>query len=183
MFSSKDVPAVGVSIGIERVFNLLEDKIMAGCKDESGAASGKIRETDTEVIACDILHCSQRLVRVSAPRKLRSLQMLLAWGVKRFYYLYDRLEKATENCLLSVALQCFCKIPADLQDAMMKSSSAGSMLALHLVMCTVQCMLPTVMSHRRLALLLLLCCTCGKLLSNIRPQLTGCCASTLSVFA
>ena len=49
MFSSKDVPAVGVSIGIERVFNLLEDKIMAGCKDESGAVSGKIRETDTEV--------------------------------------------------------------------------------------------------------------------------------------
>ena len=49
MFSSKDVPAVGVSIGIERVFNLLEDKIMAGCKDESGAVCGKIRETDTEV--------------------------------------------------------------------------------------------------------------------------------------
>lgn len=49
MFSSKDVPAVGVSVGIERVFNLLEDKIMAGCKDESGAVSGKIRETDTEV--------------------------------------------------------------------------------------------------------------------------------------
>ena len=49
MFSSKDVPAVGVSIGIERVFNLLDDKIMAGCKDESGTVSGKIRETDTEV--------------------------------------------------------------------------------------------------------------------------------------
>ena len=49
MFSSKDVPAVGVSVGIERVFNLLEDKIMAGCKDESGAVCGKIRETDTEV--------------------------------------------------------------------------------------------------------------------------------------
>lgn len=51
MFSSKDVPAVGVSVGIERVFNLLEDKIMAGCKDESGAVCGKIRETDTEVTA------------------------------------------------------------------------------------------------------------------------------------
>ena len=49
MFSSKDVPAVGVSVGIERVFNLLEDKITAGCKDASGAVSGKIRETDTEV--------------------------------------------------------------------------------------------------------------------------------------
>lgn len=51
MFSSKDVPAVGVSVGIERVFNLLEDKIMTGCKDESGAVCGKIRETDTEVTA------------------------------------------------------------------------------------------------------------------------------------
>ena len=50
MFSSKDVPAVGVSIGIERVFNLLEDKIMAGCKDGSGAVCGKIRETATEVL-------------------------------------------------------------------------------------------------------------------------------------
>ncbi|DBA86294.1 TPA: hypothetical protein ACH3X1_005790 [Trebouxia sp. C0004] len=54
MFSSKDVPAVGVSIGIERVFNLLEDKIMAGCKDESGAVCGKIRETDTEVLVTSI---------------------------------------------------------------------------------------------------------------------------------
>ena len=50
MFSSKDVPAVGVSIGIERVFNLLEDKMMARCRDETGAVSGKIRETGTEVI-------------------------------------------------------------------------------------------------------------------------------------
>ena len=57
MFSSKDVPAVGVSVGIERVFNLLEDKIMAGCKDKSGAVCGKIRETDTEVT--DLMLCFQ----------------------------------------------------------------------------------------------------------------------------
>ena len=57
MFSSKDVPAVGVSVGIERVFNLLEDKIMAVCKDESGAVCGKIRETDTEVT--DLIFCLQ----------------------------------------------------------------------------------------------------------------------------
>lgn len=49
MFSSKDVPAVGISVGIERIFNLLEDKIMAGCRDESGAVTGKIKETATQV--------------------------------------------------------------------------------------------------------------------------------------
>jgi len=58
MFSSKDVPAVGVSIGIERVFNLLEDKVMAGCKDESGAVCGKIRETDTEVTDLCLTHAA-----------------------------------------------------------------------------------------------------------------------------
>ena len=62
MFSSKDVPAVGVSIGIERVFNLLEDKVMAGCKDESGAVCGKIRETDTEVIDLCTAHAACQLV-------------------------------------------------------------------------------------------------------------------------
>ena len=54
MFSSKDVPAVGVSIGIERIFNLLEDKVMADCRDESGAVTGKIKETATQVESCDI---------------------------------------------------------------------------------------------------------------------------------
>ena len=58
MFSSKDVPAVGVSIGIERVFNLLEDKVMAGCKDESGVVCGKIRETDTEVTDLCLAHAA-----------------------------------------------------------------------------------------------------------------------------
>lgn len=54
MFSSKDVPAVGVSIGIERIFNLLEDKVMADCRDESGAVTGKIKETATQVLSRDM---------------------------------------------------------------------------------------------------------------------------------
>ena len=49
MFSSKDVPAVGVSVGIERIFNLLEDKIFAQCRDEAGTVTGKIKETSTQV--------------------------------------------------------------------------------------------------------------------------------------
>ena len=64
MFSSKDVPAVGVSIGIERVFNLLEDKVMAGCKDESGVVCGKIRETDTEVTDPCLVHAACLLMTI-----------------------------------------------------------------------------------------------------------------------
>ncbi len=30
MFSGKDVPAVGVSIGIERVFNIMEEQVGVG---------------------------------------------------------------------------------------------------------------------------------------------------------
>ena len=61
MFSSKDVPAVGVSIGIERIFNLLEDKVTADCRDESGAVTGKIKETATQVIASSlVLHLSAK---------------------------------------------------------------------------------------------------------------------------
>lgn len=45
MFSGKDVPAVGVSIGIERVFAIMEGQMR-----ERAAASGRqIRATDTQV--------------------------------------------------------------------------------------------------------------------------------------
>lgn len=45
MFSGKDVPAVGVSVGIERVFSIMEAQAR-----ERAAASGKgIRATDTQV--------------------------------------------------------------------------------------------------------------------------------------
>jgi histidyl-tRNA synthetase len=32
MFSGKDIPAIGVSIGIERVFSILEEKIASQCR-------------------------------------------------------------------------------------------------------------------------------------------------------
>lgn len=45
MFSGKDVPAVGVSIGIERVFAIMEARMR-----EAAAASGQlIRESETQV--------------------------------------------------------------------------------------------------------------------------------------
>ncbi len=50
MFSSSDVPAVGVSIGIERVFAIMEAQARA-----AAAASGTaIRATATEVLVASI---------------------------------------------------------------------------------------------------------------------------------
>lgn len=39
MFSGKDIPAIGVSIGIERVFSILEEKL-----------SNKVRATTTQIV-------------------------------------------------------------------------------------------------------------------------------------
>lgn len=46
MFSGKQVPAVGVSLGIERIFSLLEQKY----KSQAEASGGRIRETKTQVL-------------------------------------------------------------------------------------------------------------------------------------
>ena len=46
MYSGRDVPAVGVSIGIERVFTILNDQMK-----ERAAASGRaVRTTQTQVL-------------------------------------------------------------------------------------------------------------------------------------
>lgn len=50
MFSGKDVPAVGVSIGIERVFAIAEAQARARAA-ESGTA---IRATETQVLVASI---------------------------------------------------------------------------------------------------------------------------------
>ncbi|PNH03565.1 Histidine--tRNA ligase [Tetrabaena socialis] len=50
MFSGKDVPAVGVSIGIERVFAIMEQQVR-----ERAAASGKpVRAVETDVLVGSI---------------------------------------------------------------------------------------------------------------------------------
>ncbi len=50
MFSNKEVPAVGVSIGIERVFAIIE----AQMKEKTKENKGTIRETETEVLIASI---------------------------------------------------------------------------------------------------------------------------------
>lgn len=46
MYSGKDVPAVGVSIGVERVFSIMEGQIRARAADEGK----RIRATRTQVL-------------------------------------------------------------------------------------------------------------------------------------
>ena len=50
MFSGKDVPAVGVSIGIERVFSIMEGQ----ARERAAAAGSIIRATETQVLVASI---------------------------------------------------------------------------------------------------------------------------------
>jgi histidyl-tRNA synthetase len=50
MFSGKDVPAVGVSIGIERVFAILEARLRA----EADSGGAPIRAAETAVLVASI---------------------------------------------------------------------------------------------------------------------------------
>lgn len=50
LFTSKDIPAVGVSIGIERVFNIMEERLRA----QAAEINGMIRETETQVLVASI---------------------------------------------------------------------------------------------------------------------------------
>ena len=53
MFSGKQVPAVGVSLGVERIFSILEQKYRGAAAE----SNGRIRETKTQV--CTHFHlCS-----------------------------------------------------------------------------------------------------------------------------
>jgi len=71
MFSGKEVPAVGVSIGIERVFAIMEAQMRA----EAAAANGTIRETETQVLVASIGNGLQK-------KRMELASKLWAAGVK-----------------------------------------------------------------------------------------------------
>jgi len=50
MFSGKDVPAVGVSIGIERVFAIMEAQL----REHAAAVGATIRATETQILVASI---------------------------------------------------------------------------------------------------------------------------------
>ncbi|KAK9866947.1 hypothetical protein WJX84_002501 [Apatococcus fuscideae] len=70
MFSGKDVPAVGVSFGIERMFNILEEQAL----ERAQAAGHKLRESETQVLVGSIGKNLQ-------PRRLEICQSLWAAGI------------------------------------------------------------------------------------------------------
>lgn len=71
MFSGKEVPAVGVSIGIERVFAILEAQMKEKTKDNNGT----IRETETEVLVASIGNGLQ-------PQRMKIASDLWSAGIK-----------------------------------------------------------------------------------------------------
>lgn len=80
MFSGKDVPAVGVSIGIERVFAILERRLTAQAKNHGAA----IRETQTQASAHIDLSPQNLGNCISTPQQPSQL-MVLPWRYQEVY--------------------------------------------------------------------------------------------------
>eukprot|EP00882_Tetradesmus_deserticola_P020206 GHRQ01021783.1.p2 GENE.GHRQ01021783.1~~GHRQ01021783.1.p2 ORF type:complete len:143 (+),score=88.13 GHRQ01021783.1:426-854(+) len=92
MFSGKDVPAVGVSIGIERVFAIME-----GQARERAAASGTaIRATETQVLVASIGNGMQ-VKRMEVAAKLWAAGIKAEFGFKPNPKMGDQLGYALEQ--------------------------------------------------------------------------------------
>lgn len=94
MFSGKDVPAVGVSIGIERVFAIAEAQARARAA-ESGTA---IRATETQVLVSSIGNNMQ--VGVRELLSVLGIQYVMSPGslFARACFLYMSLKICTVRC-------------------------------------------------------------------------------------
>lgn len=94
MFSGKDVPAVGVSIGIERVFAIAEAQARARAA-ESGTA---IRATETQVLVSSIGNNMQ--VGVRELLSVLGIQCVMSPGslLARACVLYMSLKICTVRC-------------------------------------------------------------------------------------
>lgn len=92
MFSGKEVPAVGVSIGIERVFAIMEAQMRAA----AAAASGVIRETETQVLVASIGSGLQRK-RMAIAAKLWAAGVKAEFGFKPNPKMGDQLGYALKS--------------------------------------------------------------------------------------
>ena len=92
MFSGADVPAVGVSVGVERVFAILESRARAAAA-ESG---GKIRENETSVLVCSVGKGLQP-ERMRLAAELWSCGVAAEFGYKPDPNLKDQLRAADEG--------------------------------------------------------------------------------------
>ncbi|MEW5305089.1 MAG: hypothetical protein WDW36_007652 [Sanguina aurantia] len=71
MFSGKDVPAVGVSVGIERVFSIMEGQM----RERAAATCTPLRASETEVLVASIGNGLQ-------PKRMELCAQLWAAGIK-----------------------------------------------------------------------------------------------------
>lgn len=91
MFSGADVPAVGVSVGVERVFAILEGRARAA----AAASGGRIRESETSVLVCSVGKGLQaERMRVAA--ELWAAGVAAEFGYKPDPNLKDQLRAADE---------------------------------------------------------------------------------------
>ncbi|KAF5833236.1 hypothetical protein DUNSADRAFT_10518 [Dunaliella salina] len=99
MFSSKDVPAVGVSIGIERVFAIMEAKVR-----ERAAAQGQpVRATETEVLVASIGNDMQ-VKRMEVANMLWGAGVNAEFGFKPNPKMGDQLNYALEQAIPFIVL-------------------------------------------------------------------------------
>eukprot|EP00879_Flechtneria_rotunda_P029211 GHRR01031496.1.p1 GENE.GHRR01031496.1~~GHRR01031496.1.p1 ORF type:complete len:289 (+),score=145.89 GHRR01031496.1:29-895(+) len=99
MFSGKDVPAVGVSIGIERVFTILEGQKRKQAED-SGVA---IRATETQVLVASIGNGMQ-VKRMGLCSKLWAAGIKAEFGFKPNPKMGDQLGHALEQGIPYIVL-------------------------------------------------------------------------------
>ena len=99
MFSGADVPAVGVSVGVERVFAILESRARAA----AAASGGRIRESETSVLVCSVGKGLQaERMRVAA--ELWAAGVAAEFGYKPDPNLKDQLRAADEGGVPFVCL-------------------------------------------------------------------------------
>jgi histidyl-tRNA synthetase len=92
MFSGKEVPAVGVSIGIERVFAIMESQM----REQAAAQNGTIRETETQVLVASIGSGLQKK-RMELASKLWAVGVKAEFGFKPNPKIADQLGYALKS--------------------------------------------------------------------------------------
>lgn len=92
MFSGKEVPAVGVSIGIERVFAIMEAQMRAAAETEGAT----IRETETDVLVASIGNGLQGK-RMAVASKLWAAGVKAEFGFKPNPKMGDQLGYALKS--------------------------------------------------------------------------------------
>lgn len=134
MFSGKDVPAVGVSIGIERIYNIMEEQARRQAQEEGCS----VRETETQVLVASIGngHQAQRM-QLAARLWARGIKVSRGWAVDSEAW-FVRVVSALFSCVsgdMTGALHCYGHMSA--------RAPHHALLARSLIICIEQRQIPT----------------------------------------